>query len=154
MIGSMLPDMIDKPIGEFIFFNTFNNGRIFAHTLLFIILLTILAVLAYKYWKTNSFGVLALATAFHIIQDGMMFKPRTFFWPLYGLDFPKYNFQDYIPFVINNWINNPKMIFNEILFILGLIAFIYYFGLYRTENLKNFIYKGKLQKTVGKFYNK
>lgn len=34
MLGSILPDMIDKPIGAFLFRNTFHNSRIFAHTLI------------------------------------------------------------------------------------------------------------------------
>ena len=39
IIGSMLPDIIDKPLGMFILGDTFSNGRIFAHTLLFFIIL-------------------------------------------------------------------------------------------------------------------
>ena len=35
LIGSLLPDLIDKPIGGIFFYQTFQNGRIFAHTLCF-----------------------------------------------------------------------------------------------------------------------
>ena len=39
LIGSLLPDIIDKPLGYLFFRETFSNVRIFSHTLLFLILL-------------------------------------------------------------------------------------------------------------------
>lgn len=40
LLGGILPDVIDKPIGHYLFSQAFgNNGRIFSHTLLFFILL-------------------------------------------------------------------------------------------------------------------
>jgi len=41
LIGSLLPDIIDKPIGNYLFRDTVSNGRIVCHTLLFFILVTI-----------------------------------------------------------------------------------------------------------------
>ncbi len=35
VIGSLLPDIIDKPLGRIILAETIGSGRIFAHTLLF-----------------------------------------------------------------------------------------------------------------------
>ncbi|WP_196769050.1 metal-dependent hydrolase [Neomoorella thermoacetica] len=37
LIGSMLPDIIDKPLGGVIFKETLGNGRIYAHTLVFLL---------------------------------------------------------------------------------------------------------------------
>jgi len=39
MLGSMLPDIIDKPLGLWLLVDVFSNGRIFAHSLLFTTLL-------------------------------------------------------------------------------------------------------------------
>ncbi|RNI15777.1 hypothetical protein EFE42_00600 [Methanohalophilus sp. RSK] len=39
IIGSMLPDIIDKVIGRVLFADTFASGRIFAHSLLFVVVL-------------------------------------------------------------------------------------------------------------------
>ena len=36
LIGSLLPDIIDKPIGIYLFRETFSSARIFSHTLLFL----------------------------------------------------------------------------------------------------------------------
>lgn len=39
-LGSLLPDIIDKPVGRYILAGTFQyNGRIFSHTLLLVVLL-------------------------------------------------------------------------------------------------------------------
>ncbi len=38
LIGSMLPDIIDKPLGGLICKETLGNGRTYAHTLLFLLL--------------------------------------------------------------------------------------------------------------------
>ena len=39
LLGSMLPDIIDKPLGGFIFKDALGSGRIYAHTLIFLLLL-------------------------------------------------------------------------------------------------------------------
>ena len=44
LVGSILPDIIDKPIGAYLFRSTFHNSRIFAHTLLFSVLLMLMGV--------------------------------------------------------------------------------------------------------------
>ena len=46
-IGAILPDLIDKPIGEVIFASTFGNGRIVGHTLLFSLLLFLAGLYLY-----------------------------------------------------------------------------------------------------------
>ncbi|KLU60294.1 hypothetical protein CEB3_c31450 [Peptococcaceae bacterium CEB3] len=40
VVGSILPDLIDKPIGRILFQSRFESGRVYAHTLAFVILLT------------------------------------------------------------------------------------------------------------------
>src|SRR4030042_1013686 len=35
LVGFMLPDIIDKPVGQLLFRETFSSGRIFSHTLIF-----------------------------------------------------------------------------------------------------------------------
>ena len=89
LIGSLLPDIIDKPIGRFFFAETFSNGRIFCHTLLFLTLLILGGL--YLYWRHSKTWLLILSfgTFVHLILDGMWLKPQTLLWPLYGLQFEK-----------------------------------------------------------------
>jgi inner membrane protein len=91
VIGSMLPDIIDKPVGHLFF----SNGRIFSHTLLFLILVTIIGTVVYK--RTKSLWGLSLAVGVlaHLLLDSMWFAPHTLFWPLMGWGFEKEEIADY-----------------------------------------------------------
>lgn len=89
-LGALLPDIIDKPIGRYFFRETFDNGRIFAHTLLFLILLTIAGLYLYKKRGSSAGLVLSFGVATHLFLDAMWFRPQAFFWPLLGLSFGEY----------------------------------------------------------------
>ena len=90
VIGSLLPDIIDKPVGRFFFAETFSNGRIFCHTLLFLIVLVVGGLYLYWHRKKTWLLVLAFGTFMHLILDGMWRTPRTLLWPLYGLQFVQF----------------------------------------------------------------
>jgi len=89
VIGSMLPDIIDKPIGNYIFRDTFQNGRNFAHTLLFLALLLALGFWRYRRAARTGVLVLAFGSLMHVLCDGMWKDSETLFWPAFGFDFPK-----------------------------------------------------------------
>jgi hypothetical protein len=90
-IGAILPDLIDKPIGNIIFASSISNGRIIGHTLLFSCFLLFAGL--YLYEKRRNIKVMALATGsfFHLFEDQMWASPRTYYWPLHGLSFPRYH---------------------------------------------------------------
>lgn len=94
VIGALLPDLIDKPLGRVIFASTFANGRIIGHTLLFFLIISLIGL--YFYDKRGDIKVLTLSTCsfFHLIEDKMWTNPQTLFWPLFGLSFPKGNVDD------------------------------------------------------------
>ncbi|AKB78674.1 hypothetical protein MSHOH_2191 [Methanosarcina horonobensis HB-1 = JCM 15518] len=88
-VGAILPDLIDKPIGEVIFASTFASGRIVGHTLLFSLLLFLTAL--YIYDKRRDIRGLSLASGsfLHLFEDEMLLNPQTFFWPLFGWSFSR-----------------------------------------------------------------
>lgn len=98
LVGSMLPDIIDKPVGQYFFRETFSNGRIFSHTLLFLIILTGIGFYLYKRHRQVWMLTLAAGTFFHLAMDGMWAAPATLFWPLLGLTFEKEE--------LTNWLAN------------------------------------------------
>jgi membrane-bound metal-dependent hydrolase YbcI (DUF457 family) len=87
--GALLPDIIDKPLGKIILAETIGSGRIYAHTLLFVILLAVAGYLYYQKKEQNCFLVLAGASFCHLLEDRMWNSPRVFFWPLFGWSFSK-----------------------------------------------------------------
>jgi inner membrane protein len=88
MVGAMLPDIIDKPVGDFLFRKTFENGRIFSHTLLFLVLLTASGLILYRAKRKVWMLTLAAGDFMHLALDQMWGVPQTLFWPLKGWQFP------------------------------------------------------------------
>jgi len=86
-VGSILPDLIDKPIGRFLFAETFHTGRVFAHTVLFMFLLLGIGYYRWQRYRKNGWLVLAGSCLCHDIFDAMWVIPQTFYWPLHGLKF-------------------------------------------------------------------
>ncbi len=96
-VASLLPDIIDKPLGLVILRSSLGNSRIFSHTLLFTMLLACLG-----FWLRRKRGsLIVLAVAFgslaHIIFDRMWNTPATLFWPLLGLKFPREDPSGWLP---------------------------------------------------------
>jgi len=88
-IGSMLPDIIDKPIGMYLFRETFSTGRIFSHTLLFMVLITVVGLILRRY-SGKTWGIaLSAGTLLHLILDKMWHMPKTLFWPIFGIAFER-----------------------------------------------------------------
>lgn len=69
-IGALLPDLIDKPVGEVIFASTLANGRIIG-TLFFVLLLALIGVYVYKKRKDSRGLALASGSFFHLLEDQM-----------------------------------------------------------------------------------
>jgi len=82
LLGSILPDLIDKPLG-YLIYGSMASGRIFAHTLLFLLVLAALAAIL----KSRPLGSLAFGVLAHQALDTIWTTPVIFLWPLLG-DFP------------------------------------------------------------------
>jgi inner membrane protein len=125
LIGSLLPDIIDKPVGQYFFRETFSNGRIFSHTLLFLILMT--AVGFYLYKRRHQVWLLTLAagTFVHLILDKMWLAPRTLFWPLLGTAFDRIYLADWVSNILRALMTNPEVFVPEAV---GLVILLW-FGL-------------------------
>lgn len=87
IVGSVLPDLIDKPLGHIFLAETIGYGRIYGHTLLFISVLLIAgSIVSYRYRRM---GPLILATIAgilsHQLLDFMWAEPANWCWPVFGL---------------------------------------------------------------------
>jgi inner membrane protein len=91
VIGSLLPDIIDKPIGHAFL----SNGRVFSHTLLFLVLVTVIGLIVYK--KNKGLWGLSLAAGIftHLVLDTMWLAPHTLFWPFLWWVFEREDYGDY-----------------------------------------------------------
>jgi len=114
LIASLLPDIIDKPLGQLLFKETFSNGRIFCHTLLFLILLTSIGIYLQRKYGKNWFLVLAFGSFAHLIFDQIWQIPKTLFWPLFGFAFEKIDLSMWIRDILYALLNEPSAYVPEI----------------------------------------
>ncbi len=118
-LGSLLPDIIDKPLG-IIVYGTPAMGRTFAHTLLFLTLLIALAL----YFQDIKLASLSGGVFAHLALDSMWRSPVTLMWPLLG-GFPiaqELSTIDYLQTILlaipDPWVSVPEAI--------GLIYLLYF----------------------------
>ena len=142
LVGSLLPDIIDKPLGIFILGDSISNGRIYSHTLIFLIALC--AIGSWRYLKSRKTWGLALAfgVAMHLILDGMWTSPGTLLWPLLGQSFSKDDLGDWIPAMVHGlatrpWVNIPEAVG------LAVVAWLAYVVI-RRKNVWAFVIRGRV----------
>jgi len=89
LLGSLLPDIVDKPLGRIIFGAVIANGRIFLHTLIFLVMTILLGLFIYR-WKNSLWGFcIAFGVLMHLVMDAMWMDPITLFWPFISPTFGK-----------------------------------------------------------------
>ena len=93
-LGAILPDIVDKPLGHLLLQGTLDSGRIYAHTLLFLGLVIVAGVVAWRYKLTPLVLVVAMGVASHLVLDTMWDNPVTLLWPALG-PFVPYHYPGY-----------------------------------------------------------
>jgi inner membrane protein len=138
IVGSILPDIIDKPIGMFLF----GNGRVFTHSLLATFVLLIIG--GYLYINHKQTGVLAIAIGMftHLILDQMWLTFDILFWPSLGWSFPIGVRTNYLPSWVSTLFNNPEVYISEVIGLVVILGFIWV--LIREHKFILFIRKGLL----------
>ena len=143
LIGSLLPDIIDKPVGQFFFRETFNNGRIFSHTLLFLLLLTVAGVLIYKKYSKTWLITCSFGTFSHLVLDEMWRNPNTLLWPILGLNFERLDISNWTANIFQALFSGPSVYIPEIL---GLAVVIWLaWELLRERKVRFFLRYGRFE---------
>ena len=135
IIGSMLPDIIDKPL--FLLFSESGlfTGRSHTHTLLFALLLLSGGLLIRKSWLLD----LSLGNLFHLFLDFIWKSPETLFWPLLG-NFEPYQAEGWFSDIWYNLTHSPEIYIPEII---GLIVtgFLTY-KIFKVGGINRFVRQG------------
>lgn len=93
-LGAVLPDLIDKPVGHLLLAESLDSGRLFAHGLLFLMILTVAGIALHR--RRESVALLAVAAGVfsHQVLDAMWALPVTWYFPLFG-PYEPYEFTNY-----------------------------------------------------------
>jgi inner membrane protein len=139
VVIAMLPDMVDKVLGNFILQDSLNNGRIFFHTLTFFLLFSIVCFMIFR----KMFWVYATPFLLHQIFDNMWEIPQTWVWPALGWRFDTFDYN-----VWDHWlqelVHEPYIMITELAGLGVIIAFVVAFRLYRKEAFLLGLKKGRL----------
>lgn len=84
LAGSVLPDVVDKAVGEVLFRSYFQNGRIFFHTSLFTLLFLLTGVFGWVRRRDARLLLLSCGMASHLLLDRIWIEPATALWPSLG----------------------------------------------------------------------
>jgi len=124
IIGSILPDLIDKPI-ELLANYKFpqSGGRMYGHTLLFTVIILAIGMI-YNFKYKNVF-ILGLCSLIHIVLlDGMWLDPKVFLFPAFGFNLLGKKNYDIIPIISAIYISPAYMIIGEIVGIFILYKYV------------------------------
>ncbi len=123
LIVALLPDIIDKPLGHLFFKETLSSGRLFSHTLLFPIIITLVGLYLYRRRAKLWLLVLAFGTFIHIVLDQMWQTPQTLLWPFLGFTFPKEDITGWLPDTLNALLTDPSVYVPELIGAVIIIRF-------------------------------
>ncbi len=143
LAGSLLPDIIDKPLGFVVLGDSIGYGRIYAHTLLVLIAVLFTGALIYRLLAQKWLLVLTLGTFGHFVLDEMWRTPSILFWPLYGAAFPREGLADYLQILGNNIMTQPVIQASEAAGFV-LLTFAGILVLKKKNGPRDFIRKGRI----------
>ena len=84
LLASLLPDIIDKPVGYVLFPDVFGTGRLLSHALVFPIALAVTGMWLYRSRRSSLLLVLASGAGMHLVLDAMWRTPSILLWPFAG----------------------------------------------------------------------
>lgn len=114
LIGTLLPDIIDKPLGYILLPGLFGTGRLFCHALIFPIVLAAAGMWLYRARRSTHLLVLAYASGMHLLLDAMWRTPSILLWPFAG-PMPRGGTSgDWLARIIDTLLTNPAAYVPEI----------------------------------------
>jgi membrane-bound metal-dependent hydrolase YbcI (DUF457 family) len=82
-IGSILPDLFDKPVAIIVFGSTL-GGRIYFHGLVFFFIVLVIGIIIWRYFHSFAGIALALGILSHQLLDAMWEMPVKWYYPFLG----------------------------------------------------------------------
>ncbi len=124
-IGSLLPDIIDKPLGLLLFPTFYGTGRLLAHSLLFVLVLAFAGVWRYRSSRSTALLTLSYGSGMHLLLDAMWRSPSILFWPLAGSLPRGAAVDDWISTLLTAPVQNASVLISEIAGVILLIPLLW-----------------------------
>ena len=89
ILGALLPDLIDMPIGPLVLADVYSTGELWFHSLLAAsIYMALVLIFTRRGRRRRAFMAVGVGWLFHLLLDGMWANPEVFFWPFFGWEIP------------------------------------------------------------------
>ncbi len=89
LLGAVLPDLIDLPLGTFLLAGVFSTSELWFHSLTIASLyMAMVLLLTRRGRRRRAFMALGVGWLLHLLIDGMWTNPEILFWPFFGPDLP------------------------------------------------------------------
>lgn len=89
VLGAVLPDLIDLPIGSLFLAGRYSTGELWAHSLLIPSVYMAVVLLATRRGRRRrAFMAVGIGWLFHLLLDGMWVSQHVFLWPFFGWELP------------------------------------------------------------------
>lgn len=89
LIGAILPDLIDLPIGTLILADRYSTGELWSHSLVVPTIYMIIVILATRRGRQRrAWMALGVGWLFHLVIDAMWVNQEVFLWPFFGWEIP------------------------------------------------------------------
>lgn len=141
LAGSILPDVLDKTVGQVFFKPYFENGRIYGHTVMFALLVLIAGVYGIKRKKDSRILLLAFGVVSHLLLDKIWMEPETVLWPALG-PFVRNPSLQTLTEQISEALSDPYFWTSELGGVALLFLSLRYLGVKKPDDLKSFILRG------------
>jgi inner membrane protein len=87
LLGAILPDLIDLPIGTVLFADRYSTGELWFHSLLVpTVYMIAVLLLTRRGRRRRAWMALGIGWLLHLLLDGMWADENVFLWPFFGLD--------------------------------------------------------------------
>lgn len=89
LVGAILPDLIDLPLGTLVFADRYSTGELWSHSLIVPSIYMAAVLLATRRGRRRrAWMALGVGWLFHILIDGMWVHDEVFLWPFFGWEIP------------------------------------------------------------------
>jgi membrane-bound metal-dependent hydrolase YbcI (DUF457 family) len=123
VLGSLLPDIIDKPVWLLAIGDVSLSGRGYAHTLLFNLALLAAGLVLIRYRKSWLLPI-AVSSVMHLIFDQMWRSPARLLWPLLG-PLPEEETTGWLSNIIQALFTYPEVYIPEMIGLVIVLLFAY-----------------------------
>ncbi|HWR38040.1 MAG TPA: metal-dependent hydrolase [Patescibacteria group bacterium] len=89
LVGSVLPDIIDKPIWSLLYDESWKAARFVGHTPFFSLFILALGYIYWRQTNNNCLIVVSLGCFCHLALDAIWRIPTLLYWPLHGWRFSR-----------------------------------------------------------------